>query len=196
MSFSRAKSRLRRPPDKRPALLCYRLAPLVLFVSSILFLSRHLALNPKEPSSSEPFLEVDATTESCYKSVRSLTSSPSGQDHTFDPSPTFPRSKHVKRDQALLRRFGCLVNEGERFLEEGLVHATGRFSNSPQDFGNHPFRDNGWSEDTANDPNPWEWDEVLDSISGGMPPMEQIFHVRLSQDQLFNNAYHRNLPVS
>ncbi|CAL8578659.1 hypothetical protein XPA_004426 [Xanthoria parietina] len=27
-----------------------------------------------------------------------------------------------------------------------------------------------------------------------MPPTEQIFHVRLNQDQLFNNAYHRNIP--
>ena len=88
------------------------------------------------------------------------------------------------------------MNEGERFLEECLVHATGRFSNSPQNFGDHPFRDNGWSEDTEDDPKPWEWDDVLDSVSGGMPPTEQIFHVRLNQDQLFNNAYYRNIPVS
>ncbi|CAL8578660.1 hypothetical protein XPA_004427 [Xanthoria parietina] len=87
MYFPRAKSRLRRPPDERPALLCYRLAPLVLFVSSILFLSRHLALNLKEPASSEPFLEVDATTESCYNSVRSLALSPSGQWATLSILP-------------------------------------------------------------------------------------------------------------
>ncbi|CAO1601202.1 hypothetical protein XANCAGTX0491_004869 [Xanthoria calcicola] len=28
-----------------------------------------------------------------------------------------------------------------------------------------------------------------------MPPTEQIFHVRLNHDQLFNNSYHRNIPI-
>lgn len=201
MYFPRVKPKIRRPAATRRLgqrlilQLCCRLAILVLCVSTILFLSK-LAFSSKHPASRQPFLEVDATTESCYDSIRSPTMSPGGQAHTFDRPPSSSGSNHVKRDEALLRVFRCLVNEGERFLEEGLVYATGRYGDPPQDFGDHPFRDNGWSEHTGHDRQPWDWDEIFDSGLGGMPPTEQNFYVRLTQDQLFNNAYGSNILVS
>ncbi|KAL8887431.1 MAG: hypothetical protein Q9215_004987 [Flavoplaca cf. flavocitrina] len=119
--------------------------------------------------------EVDPTTQACYDYLRSSSSS---------------SSNHVRRDHDFLRRYGCLVDQGEWLLEEGLVNAAGTFADPPRDFGLSPFNRNGWSVVDTQEPLPLDWDEVFQGRLSGITAEDEFPYVRLDQNRSFDNDYH------
>lgn len=147
----------------------------------ILLLLSKFAFKSKRHAIRHPPPEVDPTTEACYDYLRSSSSS---------------SSNLVRRDHDFLRRYECLVDQGEWLLEEGLVNAAGIFEDPPQDFGSSPFNRNGWSVVNNQEPLPLEWDEVFQGPLSGISPEEEFPYVRLDQNRRFNNDYHSNVDVS
>ena len=147
----------------------------------ILLLLYKLPSKSKRHTIRHPPPEVDRTTEACYDYLRASSSS---------------SSNHVRRDHDFLRRYGCLVDQGERFLEEGLLNAAGTFADPPRDFGMSPFNRNGWSVVDTQEPLPLEWDEVFQGRLSGITPEEEFPYVRLDQNRSFDNDYHFHVDVS
>ncbi|KAL8728268.1 MAG: hypothetical protein Q9166_005508 [cf. Caloplaca sp. 2 TL-2023] len=114
------------------------------------------------------------------------------QDYNLQlPSPPSHPS-HVKRDQELLDRFGCLVTKGTFYFEEGIVKATNRFSDPPPDFGDDPFGDNGWSIVEDDDDISEIWDPVFEDIPPREPTQDEYSLVKLDQIMDFANDYDDN----
>lgn len=157
-----------------------RIAILVPCVLILLLLSK-FAFKSRRHAIRQPPPEVDATTEACYDHIRS-----------FSPS----SSNHLKRDHEFLRTYGCLVNQGERFLEDGLVNAAGRFGDPPQVFGESAFSRNGWLLRNFHATLPSEWNQVFQGRLRGVSPGEEFPYVQLDQDRRFHNDYHLYVEVS
>lgn len=122
---------------------------------------------------------------------------PYGQlDDAFDSFAPTSQHPHVKRDNELLNRFGCLMNKGIRYLEEGIVKGVGNFGNRPQDFGGDPFGNNGWTLGDDDDDIPEIWDDVFEHLPPREPRQEDYNLVKLNQDQDFANVWHPKNTVS
>ncbi|KAL8780546.1 MAG: hypothetical protein Q9213_006412 [Squamulea squamosa] len=119
----------------------------------------------------------------------------SNQDRTLKLSlstkSTF-HQPHVKRDQELLNRFGCLVNKGIKYFEEGVLYAAEGFGDPPPDFGPDPFGSNGWTTSEGQDELPEIWDEVFADIPPRAPNPDEYELLKLSQDKRFANAWHQD----
>ncbi|KAL8730526.1 MAG: hypothetical protein Q9166_003975 [cf. Caloplaca sp. 2 TL-2023] len=135
----------------------------------------------------------------CFHTFKQLDLLPFGrQDQSLalssltDFSSQSSHQGHVKRDQELLNRFGCLVNKGIKHFEEGVVYSYEGFGDPPPDFGHDPFGDNGWTVSDAEDPLPAIWDEVFEDIPPREPTPDEYNFVKLEQDQNFANAWHQD----
>ncbi|KAL8891872.1 MAG: hypothetical protein Q9192_005696 [Flavoplaca navasiana] len=106
------------------------------------------------------------------------------------PSP--PSHNHLKRDQAFLYKFSCLINKGTKYFEEGVLYAAEGFGDPPPNYGPNPFRDNGWTLTEEEDPRPSIWDEVFESIPPRAPNPDEYSPVRLTQDAEFANAWRKD----
>ncbi|KAL8668992.1 MAG: hypothetical protein Q9168_006398, partial [Polycauliona sp. 1 TL-2023] len=100
---------------------------------------------------------------------------------------------HPKRDHDLLNNFGCLVNKGIKYFEEGVIYAYEGFGDPPADWGPHPFDDNGWAIEDDEEGIPPAWDEVLKVITPPRGPKpDEYGKVRVTQEEEFDNAWGRD----
>ncbi|KAL9612298.1 MAG: hypothetical protein Q9204_008966, partial [Flavoplaca sp. TL-2023a] len=85
---------------------------------------------------------------------RDVTESPGQPDHNIDSIAQTSQHPHVKRDQELLNRFGCLVHKGIQYFEEGIVKKPAAH---PPDFGDDPIGSSGWilGDDDDDIPDVW-----------------------------------------
>ncbi|KAL8668905.1 MAG: hypothetical protein Q9168_006480 [Polycauliona sp. 1 TL-2023] len=171
-----------------------RTSVLIICFIFILLLLPKLAFNSRRRDIQQPPPQIDSRTETCYDYIQSLTNNTTHENGTSQTASSSSRSKLVKRDHQLLTNFGCLVNEGERYLDEALVNPIGRFTYPPREFGPHALYNNGWSSSTSLESLPNDWDEILPHIDGGTPLTEPFARIGLRQEGRFDNDYHRRLP--
>ncbi|KAL9019871.1 MAG: hypothetical protein Q9180_008669, partial [Flavoplaca navasiana] len=100
---------------------------------------------------------------------------------------------HVKRDKELLNRFGCLVNRGIQYFEEGIVKEPAAH---PPDFGDDPLGSSGWILGGDDDDIPDVWDDVFEHLPPREPRQEGYNLATLKQDRDFTNLWHSENEVS
>ena len=83
---------------------------------------------------------------------------------------------HVKRDQELLNKFGCLVQKGIQYFEEDIVKKPAAH---PPDFGDDPIGSSGWILGDDDDDIPDVWDEVFEHLPPREPRQEDYNLVTL-----------------
>ncbi|KAL8783886.1 MAG: hypothetical protein Q9213_004304 [Squamulea squamosa] len=96
---------------------------------------------------------------------------------------------HIKRDQGFLNRFGCLVDKGIKYFEQGIVKGAGAFGNPAPNFGDDPFGDNGWTLDDDNDDEiPDVWHDIFEHLPPRESRQDDYSFVKLDHDREFANA--------
>ncbi|KAL8770987.1 MAG: hypothetical protein Q9209_003406 [Squamulea sp. 1 TL-2023] len=166
----------------------------LILLFSVLFLylqSFHLrdGTDISDQSDRQPL--VDIGTVNKYTSKLSKVTVPpySHPDQAFGIFAPLSSGLHVKRDQEFLSRFGCLVDKGIKYFEQGIVKGTGAFGNPAPNFGYDPFGDNGWTLDDDNDDEiPEVWDDVFEHLPPREPRQDDYSFVKLDQDREFASA--------
>lgn len=185
------------PTSLRLRSVCVGLA--FLFSTSLLYtLSFHRleGTNPFGPDYHQPSSIARFLNDYTPDVSKNITVPDGQRNHALESLAPVSQHLHVKRDEELLYQFGCLVNKGIKYFEEGIVKGAEDFDNGPQDFGQNPFGDNGWTRDEGKEDTPSIWDDVLKNLPPRKPQLGDYKLITLTQDRAFANVWHPANQVS